>query len=122
MSTLAARLGKLTPALTGKERAILVIKAHAADQEPDPLLRRFDSPAELSKYDRCIALCIAANNELGAVINVIAMVVAGLDRDLYRVKVLIEAEETLRRAIVAGELEARGRGKAVRIRRSSFDS
>ena len=62
---LAARLGRLTPALTPKERFLMVLRARQAGEEPEPGLNRLDTLAERKEYDSCVALTITANNELG---------------------------------------------------------
>ena len=43
MSILTARLDRLTPALTAKERAVLVVRAQNAGEDEDPQIRRFES-------------------------------------------------------------------------------
>ncbi len=65
MSGTRARLGKLFPALTAKERAILVLKAWKEDGEEDPLVRD-TMPAEQGvEFNRLIDLMNAVNRELG---------------------------------------------------------
>jgi len=63
--TIANRLGKLTPALTGKERAILAIRAQNEGRQPDPELLKISDPAQRRQYDRYIGLGYVASAELG---------------------------------------------------------
>ena len=69
--TFVSRLGKLTSALTGKERAVLVLRARNAGQEPDPELLQIADQAQRHQYDRYVALAYVANAELGALCFVI---------------------------------------------------
>ena len=45
MSTIASRFHKLLPALSAKERAVLIARQQSAGQEPDPELRRSTKPS-----------------------------------------------------------------------------
>ncbi len=63
MSGTRARLGKLFPALTAKERSILELKAWKEDGEEDPLVRD-TMPAEQGvEFNRLIDLMNAVNRE-----------------------------------------------------------
>jgi len=67
MSILAARLGRLTPVLTARERAAVVIQNELAGQEPDPDLRRSMPREQLTEFNRYLALYYIANAELATV-------------------------------------------------------
>jgi hypothetical protein len=67
--SLASRLDRLTPALTGRQRAVLVLRAHAAGHEPDPELRQIADERERRNFERCMALIYVVNVELGAMLQ-----------------------------------------------------
>ena len=69
--SLTARLDRLTPALSGRQRAILAMRSIAAGLEPDRDLWRIDDEQERRAFNRCIALFYVANTELGMVLHTI---------------------------------------------------
>jgi hypothetical protein len=93
--SLAARLGRLTPALTGKERALLALRARNAGQTPDPELRPGMTPEASREYNRYAALIHVANAELGMLCTVLAYQVECLEAQAERVLLLEEAAALL---------------------------
>jgi len=79
MSVLTARLDKLAPALTAKERAILMLRRHTAGLEPDPELLRSMPKEQAREYDRYAGLAYVANAHLGSLLRVIHMQVDSLE-------------------------------------------
>ena len=75
---LSTRLQKLLPALTPKQRIILILRAQAAGEEPDQELRRVADPMERREYDAYAALVTAANNELGMGLRALTVVAGNL--------------------------------------------
>ncbi len=69
--TLANRLGKATSALSGKERAILTLRARREGNDPDPDWLQFRHPTQRRQYDRYVALAYVASSELGMLCHVI---------------------------------------------------
>ena len=75
MSGTQARLGKLYPALTAKERAILVLKAWKEDGEEDPLVRETMPAEQAADFNRLIDLMNGVNVDLATrVITLYALV------------------------------------------------
>lgn len=98
MSTLAARLSRLTPALTAKERAALVLRAQAAGEQVDPEVRRIADPDQRRAFDRLMGLGYVINRELGAVCQIIESHVDALDSVLYPLRLLNQAAGLLEEA------------------------
>lgn len=69
MNSLSSRLGKITSGLTGRERAVLVLRALAAGEEPDTSLRTIDDPSQRREFDRCMGYINAANSSLQGTIH-----------------------------------------------------
>src|SRR5688500_17518895 len=67
MNSLSSRLGKVSSVLTGRERAVLVLRALAAGEEPDPDLRIIDDPGQRRVFDRAMGYINAANSELQSI-------------------------------------------------------
>ena len=88
--SIATRLSRLAPSLTARERVVLVIRARNAGQEPDPEVLRIPED-QRREYDRFVALCIAANVELGAIIHAIWLQALGLERGMYPGRINLEA-------------------------------
>jgi hypothetical protein len=65
------RLDRLYPALTAKERALLVLRAWKADQEEDAQVRRTMPPDQSLEFNRYIHLMNAANLDAGKYIAVL---------------------------------------------------
>jgi hypothetical protein len=59
------RLDRLYPALTAKERALLVLRAWKADQEEDAQVRRTMPDSQAQEFNRYIHLMNAANLDAG---------------------------------------------------------
>jgi hypothetical protein len=68
---LANRLGKATSMLSGKERAVLAIRAQNQGRTPDPEWLQIPDPAQRRQYDRYIGLAYVASAELGMLCQVI---------------------------------------------------
>ena len=95
---LAARLDRVLPALTVRERVSLTLRAQAAGDEPDPQLSRLSSLEERKEYDRYVALIIAANVELGTLVQALAIALWEIasrldDADLLREAAALSAEQ-----------------------------
>jgi hypothetical protein len=67
--SLATRLAKLSPVLSARERAILVIRAEVAGEDPDPDLRQLMPREQVGEFNRLIAIYYIANAELGTVVR-----------------------------------------------------
>jgi len=65
------RLDRVTPNLSGRQRAILAMRSIAAGQEPDRELWRIDDEQERRSFNRCMALFYVANTEIGMVLDAI---------------------------------------------------
>ncbi len=91
MPVLSSRLDKLMGGLSPKERAILVLRAQAAGEEPGPEITRNTTENDRRVFNRYMALIYVANAELAALCNVIAYHVGCVDFDLYRINLLEEA-------------------------------
>lgn len=65
MSTTDSRLNRLYPALTAKERALLVLQAWKEDAEEDRLVRSTMPDGQAAEFNRCIALMNGVNKHLG---------------------------------------------------------
>ena len=79
MNAIERRLQKLYPALSAKERAILVLKAWKGDREPDPSVRLTMPSGQAPEYNRLIDLMDAANFQLGQYVLVIDLLLGQLD-------------------------------------------
>ena len=69
--SIATRLDRITPVLSGRQRAILAMRSIAAGQEPDRELWRIDDEHERRAFNRCMARFYVANTELGMVLDAI---------------------------------------------------
>jgi hypothetical protein len=67
------RLDKLTPALTAKERAILVLRAWKEEREEDAAVRRTMPQSQAPDFNHYIHLMNAANHDLGKCITVLSL-------------------------------------------------
>jgi peroxiredoxin family protein len=93
--SLAARLNRLTPALNGKQRALLVIRAHLDDREPDR--EWLDMPSEQRReYDYYVALLYTSNTTLGVLLKGLTWIVDALEGDLQQYAMLGQASRTCR--------------------------
>ncbi|MPZ51009.1 MAG: hypothetical protein GEU75_17195 [Dehalococcoidia bacterium] len=77
--SISARLDKLMPALSVRERVSLILRAQAAGEDHDPELSRLTSLEQRQEYDRYMALFLAANFELGTLVFGLEMVVGELE-------------------------------------------
>src|SRR3990172_10618616 len=79
MSTLDSRLKKLMPALTARERGILVLKS-LKDKTPEDPDWRYRMPSDqVREFNRYIGLMNAANVQLGHLLTFIEGQVAALE-------------------------------------------
>ena len=78
--SLATRLDRLTPGLTGRQRAVLVLQALAAGEEPAPGLRSIDDERERQAFNRYMAWSYVANSELNAVLQMVAYHIQRLEQ------------------------------------------
>jgi hypothetical protein len=98
VTVLTNRLRRLTPELTAKERAVLVLRAVNAGEEPDPEILATMPREQNREFDRYAGLSYVANGELGALCRAIQSQVEGLDaqrlqiEELERAAALLEEE------------------------------
>jgi hypothetical protein len=102
--TLDARLKKVMPALTGKQRAVMVLRANAAGEEVGALLRdNQPSESEQRAFRRYMGLVYVINRQLGSVCNVILSRAQSLESASYHYRLLndgaflLEKEHSLKR-------------------------
>jgi hypothetical protein len=69
--SIATRLDRLTPVLTARERAILVLGAWKDRTPEDPAWRSTMPPSQVPEFNRLVALMNVANGTLAAFITVI---------------------------------------------------
>ena len=79
MSTLDTRLGKLMPALTAKERAMLVLRSLKGGTPEDPKWRRAMPTSQVAEFNRYIGLMNACNVQVGALIMLVNQSVEKLE-------------------------------------------
>ena len=72
------RLDRLYPALSAKERAILILRAWKAGDDPEPQIRSTIPNNQVFAYDRLIALMRRASGDLTNVILVVVQLVEQL--------------------------------------------
>jgi hypothetical protein len=88
--SIATRLSRLAPSLTARERVVLVIRARNAGQEPDPEVLQMPE-SQRREYDQFVALCIATNVELGALLHIIQVRALTIERSLYPMRICLDA-------------------------------
>jgi hypothetical protein len=94
MSALDARLSKLLPALSARERAVLALRAQNAGQDAAAIRRSM--PAEQRhEYNRYMGLVFVAGCQMGALVYVIKNQVENLSFDLDRIDQLERAATVL---------------------------
>ena len=100
--SIATRLDRIVPSLSARQRAVLVFRALAAGQEPDPALNRIDDERERRAFNRYMGLFYVVNIELDGMLHSL----------LYQVQRLAEqaTPELLREA--AGMVEEQTGDKA----------
>jgi hypothetical protein len=91
--SLATRLDKLLPSLSVRQRIALILRAEAAGEEPDRELSKLHTLAERQEYDRFVALIIAANHELGAMVFGLSVIAADLESRLEDAELLRSAAD-----------------------------
>ncbi len=77
--SIGGRLDKLTPALTGKERAILILKASKEGAPEDPQIRSSMPPAQALEFNHFIGLMNGVNLFLTFYTGVLSQCLAYLD-------------------------------------------
>lgn len=78
MSATDRRLNKLYPALTARERAILVLQAMKEGREENPRVRSTMPSFQIREFNRYIGLMNAANFTLGVYVGHLAHLVEQL--------------------------------------------
>ena len=73
------RLDRLYPALTARERALLVLRAYKADEKPDQAIYRTCPPAQGREFNRYIRLMNAVNTEVAYLLMLISGQVRQVD-------------------------------------------
>jgi len=79
MSIKNGRLERLYPALSAKERAILVLRAAKEYDRENPLVRSTMPHAQADEFNRLVGLTSAANLEMGLVVFAVSTQVQQLD-------------------------------------------
>jgi hypothetical protein len=100
--SIASRLDRITPDLSARERAVLVLRAVAAGQEPDPELKRFNDRGEQRAFNRYMGLFFVVNSELGTLLQSILSHVQRLEEhvtlEILRDAARLAEQETGERA------------------------
>jgi hypothetical protein len=65
------RLDRLYPALTAKERGLLVLRAYKAGEKPDPQIYHSTPDAQAHAFNHYIHLMNAVNTELASVLSIL---------------------------------------------------
>jgi hypothetical protein len=112
--SLAARLSRMSPVLTARERAALTIRSELAGQEPDLSLRRNMPRDQLTEFNRLIALYYIANAELSTVVYCLKLQADLLTRTLETVSHLGEGAASI--AAQLGEPPPKGSLRDLRKR------
>src|SRR5215218_5726753 len=89
--SLASRLQRLTPALSPRQRILMAIRARNKGEKPEAALMRNRTGAEGREYNQYVALCIAANLQLGPIVQALWTRVQGLEAAMYPLRLNIEA-------------------------------
>lgn len=92
---LRARLDKLAPALSAKERFILFLRAHNAGEPEDPELRRTMPRGQVRAFNRYAHLAYVANATLGPVLFALSVHTEGIEYTRQRMAVLDTAATQL---------------------------
>jgi hypothetical protein len=79
--SLNSRLDRIVPTLSGRQRAVLVLRAITAGEEPDPGLRKLGDRAEGRQFDRYMAFIYVANVELEGICHSIQFEAQRLEED-----------------------------------------
>ena len=79
MSVLDARLDRLMPTLTAKERAMLVLRSLKDGTPEDPKWRRAMPTSQYAEFNRYIGLMNACNVQVGALIMLVGQLVDKLE-------------------------------------------
>jgi hypothetical protein len=99
--SLATRLNRLTPGLTGKQRALLIIRAHLDDREPDRELLANVPSDQRREYDYYIALLYTSNSTLGTLLRSLTWIVDALERDSEQYAMIANAARLVEEAFEA---------------------
>ena len=94
MTSVAARLGKVTASLSGRQRALLVIRSVNRGEDPDRTWWEIDDPAQARIFDRCMGYFNVVNHDFNAAIEAIRFHVERLE-DLRLLNQLKEGAEIL---------------------------
>src|SRR5437899_309875 len=81
MSLLRVRLSRIAPALTARERVVVLLHALRSGAEPDPDLLGSMPSEQMEEYNRFVALEYAANHHLAPLAHLIGLVVVHLQAD-----------------------------------------
>ena len=81
---LSAQLKRLTPTLSGKERALLASRALWEGRELDPAFLESMTPRQCEEYNRYIGLLYTSNSTLGVLLTSLTWMVDVLESELYQ--------------------------------------
>ena len=87
MGTWSSRRDRLAPTLTGKERAVLMIRARNTGSEPDPEWSRVPQDQRL-EFNRYVTLDYVASHQLNGFIHAVANFARHLEDDFERLDFL----------------------------------
>jgi hypothetical protein len=96
--SLAARLNRLTPALSGKQRALLVIRADLDGREPDREWLNVPSD-QRREYNYFVALLFTSNNTLGTLLTSLTWIVDALEWDRDQHAMIANAARLVRTGV-----------------------
>ena len=85
---LSAQLKRLTPTLSGKERALLASRAFVEGRELDPAFLEGMTPRQCEEYNRYIGLLYTCNSTLGVLLTSLTWMVDVLESELFQHSVL----------------------------------
>ena len=95
--SLAARLNRLTPALSGKQRALLVLRSKLDGREPDRAL--LTMPADQRReYNYFISLAFVSNSTLGTLLRSLTWIVDALEENVDEYAMLARAAKMFEEA------------------------
>jgi len=94
VNELTRKLGRAAQVISGRERALMVIRAMNKGEEPDPRWRSISDPAQARIFDRAMGYLNAINQDLNAAVHPI-LFHGGRLEDLRPIQMLKEAAERL---------------------------
>ena len=78
--SITTRIDTLMPNLTARQRALMVLRALAADQDPDPALHAIRDDRERRVFNRYMGLLYVVNVEMDGMLHSILHSVESIDQ------------------------------------------